>query len=135
MPTNIFVNSFLQPYSYLKSTLQLGKNSMLKFDALNSHVVNSVVLPGEIIIVCDDSTTSCTSEEAFYMARATEVHMALMVNGMQSDGFLIDDHELIKKLLGYTSLGVGSVSGAWSRHLDGIKKTHLRILRWLIAIT
>lgn len=123
MPTNIFINSLMQPYSYLKSTLQLGKNSMSKFDALNSHVVNSVVLPGEIIIVGDDSTASCTSEEAFYMGRATEVHIALMVNGMQSDGFLIDNHELIKKLLGYTSLGVGSVSGAWSRHLDGIKKT------------
>lgn len=123
MPTNIFINSLMQPYSYLKSTLQLGKNSMSKFDALNSHVVNSVVLPGEIIIVGDDSTASCTSEEAFYMGRAMEVHMALMVNGMQGDGFLVYNHELIKKLLGYTSLGVGSVSGAWSRHLDGIKKT------------
>jgi hypothetical protein len=123
MPTNIFINSLMQPYSYLKSTLQLGKNSMSKFDVLNSHVVNSVVLPGEIIIVGDDSTASCTSEEAFYMGRATEVHMALMVNGMQSDGFLVENHELITKLLGHSALGIGSVSGPWSSHLDGIRKT------------
>lgn len=123
MPTNIFINSLMQPYSYLKSTLQLGKNSMSKFDALNSHVVNSVVLPGEIIIVGDDSTASCTSEEAFYMGRATEVHMALMVNGMQSDGFLVENHEFITKLLGHSALGIGSVSGPWSSHLDGIRKT------------
>jgi hypothetical protein len=43
--TYSFINSRMQPYSYLKSTLQLGKNSMSKFDVLNAHVVNSVVLP------------------------------------------------------------------------------------------
>lgn len=122
MPTT-FINPRMQPYSYLKSTLQLGKNSMSKFDVLNVHVVNAVVLPGELIIVGDNSTPSCTAEEAFYMKKAFEVHLALMTNGVQGDGFLIENHTLITEALGYSSIGVGSVSGAWSKHLDGIKQT------------
>ena len=119
----IFINPRVQPYSYLKSMLQLGKNSMSKFDVLNTHVINTVVLPGELIIVGDNSTPSCTAEEAFYMKKASEIHSALVVNGMQADGFLVENHELITRALGYSSIGVGSVGGAWSRHLDGIKKT------------
>jgi hypothetical protein len=113
----------MQPYSCLKSTLQLGKNSMSKFDVLNAHVFNAVVLPGELIIVGDNSTPSCTVEEAFYMKKAFEVHSALMANGMQGDGFLVDNHALIREALGYSSIGIGSVGGAWSKHLDGIKQT------------
>jgi hypothetical protein len=118
-----FINPRMQPYSYLKSTLQLGKNSMSKFDVLNVHVVGAVVLPGELIIVGDNSTPSCTAEEAFYMKKAFEVHSALMANGMQGDGFLVENHELITKALGHSSIGIGSVGGAWGKHLDGIKQT------------
>lgn len=119
----IFINEHVQPYSYLKSNLNLGKKSSVKFDVLNSHVVNTVVLPGEIIIVGDDSISICTAEEAFYMRKALEVHLAIMTNGMQSDGFLVENHELLTRILGYSSVGIGAVGGAWSKHLDGIKKT------------
>jgi hypothetical protein len=81
--------------------LQLGKNSMSKFDVLNTHVINTVVLPGELIIVGDNSTPSCTAEEAFYMKKASEIHAALVANGMQGDGFLVENHELITRALGY----------------------------------
>lgn len=119
----IFINEHVQPYSYLKSNLNLGKKSSVKFDVLNSHIVNTVVLPGEIIIVGDDSVSICTAEEAFYMRKALEVHLAIMTNGMQSDGFLVENHELLTRILGYSSIGIGAVGGAWSKHLDGIKKT------------
>jgi hypothetical protein len=119
----IFINEHVQPYSYLKSNLNLGKKSSVKFDVLNSHVVNTVVLPGEIIIVGDDSVLICTAEEAFYMRKALEVHLAIMTNGMQSDGFLVENHELLTRILGYSSIGIGAVGGAWSKHLDGIKNT------------
>lgn len=119
----IFINEHVQPYSYLKSNLNLGKKSSVKFDVLNSHVINTVVLPGEIIIVGDDSVSICTAEEAFYMRKALEVHLAIMMNGMQSDGFLVENHELLTRILGYSSIGIGAVGGAWSKHLDGIKKT------------
>jgi hypothetical protein len=122
MPKTL-INTRMQPYSYLKSTLHLGKNSLSKFDVLNAHIINTVVLPGEIIIAGDDSTPFCTAEEAFYMKQAYEVHSALMANGMQSDGFLVENHYFITTLLGYSSLGIGSVGGAWSKHLDGIKQT------------
>ncbi|MBV4520988.1 hypothetical protein KVG88_13015 [Pseudomonas sp. SWRI74] len=119
----IFINEHVQPYSYLKSNLNLGKKSSVKFDVLNSHVVNTVVLPGEIIIVGDDSVLICTAEEAFYMRKALEVHLAIMTNGMQGDGFLVENHELLTRILGYSSIGIGAVGGAWSKHLDGIKNT------------
>src|SRR5690606_19012980 len=61
--------------------------------------------------------------EAFYMRKALEVHLAIMTNGMQSDGFLVENHELLTRILGYSSIGIGAVGGAWSKHLDGIKKT------------
>lgn len=118
-----FINPRMQPYSYLKSTLPLGKNSMSKFDVLNAHVINTVVLPGELIVVGDNSTPSCTAEDAFYMKKAFEVHSVLMVNGMQGDGFLVENHTIISTVLGYSSIGVGSVGAAWSKHLDGIKQT------------
>jgi hypothetical protein len=111
----IFINEHVQPYSYLKSNLNLGKKSSVKFDVLNSHVVNTVVLPGEIIIVGDDSVSICTAEEAFYMRKALEVHLAIMTNGMQSDGFLVENHELLTRILGYSSIGIGAVGGAWSK--------------------
>ncbi|WP_422419531.1 hypothetical protein [Pseudomonas sp. GZD-222] len=120
---NSFINPYVQNYSYLKSNLQLGKNSSTKFDVLNLHILNSVVLPGEIIIIGDNSTPSCTSEEAFYMRMAVNTHMALMANGAQSDGFLVENHELLTKALGYTALGIGSMSDSWSKHLEGIKMT------------
>ena len=119
----IFINEHVQPYSYSKSNLNLGKKSSVKFDVLNSHVVNTVVLPGEIIIVGDDSVSICTAEEAFYMHKALEVHLSIMTNGMQSDGFLVENHELLTRILGYSSIGIGAVGGAWSKHLDGIKNT------------
>ncbi|MHC8315643.1 hypothetical protein [Pseudomonas sp. LB3P31] len=122
-----FINPRVQPYSYLKSNLQLGKNTGAKFDILNAHIFNTVVLPGEIVIIGDHSTPFCTAEEAFYMRKASETHIALMTNGMQSDGFLVENHEFLTKVLGYSSLGIGTVGDAWSRHLEGIKTTLLDI--------
>lgn len=119
----IFINEHVQPYSYLKSKLNLGQKSSIKFDVLNSHIINTVVLPGEIVIVGDESVASCTAEEAFYMRKALEVHLAIMTNGMQSDGFIVENHELLTRMLGYSSIGIGAVGGAWSKHLDGIKTT------------
>ena len=122
-----FINPRVQPYSYLKSNLQLGKYTRAKFDILNAHIFNTVVLPGEIVIIGDNSTPSCTTEEAFYMRKASETHIALMTNGMQSDGFLIENHQFLTKILGYSSLGIGTVGGAWSKHLEGIQSTLLDI--------
>ncbi|MGZ9708512.1 hypothetical protein ACXX81_21170 [Pseudomonas sp. GNP013] len=118
-----FINPQMQTYSYLKSKLQLGKNSRAKFDVLNAHIINRVVLPGEIIIVGDNSTPSCTADEAFYMKIASNTHIALMENGAQSDGFLVENHQLLTHTLGYASLGIGTVGDAWSKHLAGIKGT------------
>lgn len=119
----ILINPQMQTYSYLKSKLQLGKNASAKFDVLNAHIINRVVLPGEIIIAGDNSTPSCTADEAFYMRMASNTHIELMANGAQSDGFLVENYELLTRTLGYTSLGIGTVGEAWSKHLEGIKAT------------
>lgn len=120
---NSFINPRMQNYSYLKSNLQLGKNSRAKFDILNAHIINTVVLPGEIVIIGDGSTPSCTAEEAFYMKIASDTHFALMANGSQVDGFLVENHEFLTQILGYSALGIGTVGDAWSKHIEGIKRT------------
>ena len=117
-----FVNPRPQPYETIKRSLDLGPNAASKFDTLNAHVRNIVVMPGELIILGDGSTRSCTSHEAFLMTKASEVHRALMLSG-GGDGFVHNNFEMISAMLGYSSLGIGTVSGAWGKRLDEIQQT------------
>jgi hypothetical protein len=117
-----FVNPRPQPYETIKRSLDLGPNAASKFDTLNTHVRNIVVMPGELIILGDGSTRSCTSHEAFLMTKSSEVHRALMLSG-GGDGFVHNNFEMISAMLGYSSLGIGTVSGAWGKRLDEIQQT------------
>lgn len=122
-----FINPKTQTYETLKSNLSLSGYSAAKFDILNAHIFNSVVSEGELVIVGDFSTPSCTSHEAFLMAEASNIHAALVLNNVGSDGFFLENFDFLKSLLGYASLGVGVVSDAWSKHMEGIKETLLAI--------
>ncbi|WP_311971649.1 hypothetical protein [Pseudomonas baltica] len=121
-----FVNPRPQPYETIKRSLDLGPNAASKFDTLNAHVRNIVVMPGELIILGDGSTRSCTSHEAFLMTKASEVHRALMLSG-GGDGFIHSNFEMISAMLGHTSLGISTASGAWGKRLDDIQQTLARI--------
>jgi len=118
-----FINSRTQTFDSLKANLALPKNVKAKFVALNSHISGSVVLAGELVIVGDSSTPSSTAQEAFLMAKAAEVHTALLVNGVEADDFFLDNFELLKQAISYTSMGIGAASDGWAKHMEEIKKT------------
>jgi len=118
-----FINPKMQNYHTLKAGLALSGHSASKFDVLNSHIYNSVVRSGELVIVGDWSTPLCTSQEAYLMAKAAQTHMGLMRSGQGADDFFLDNFELLKSLLAHASMGAGVVSDGWSRHLKTIQDT------------
>ncbi|WIN06524.1 hypothetical protein ACTAB0_19450 [Pseudomonas syringae] len=118
-----FINPRTQTFDSLKTNLALPKNSKAKFVALNSHISGGVVLPGEIVILGDASTPSSTAQEAFLMAKAAQVHTALLVNGAGGDDFFLENFELLKQAISYTSMGIGATSDGWAKHMEEIKKS------------
>ncbi|OUM05062.1 SSU ribosomal protein S2p (SAe) [Pseudomonas syringae] len=118
-----FINPRTQTFDSLKTNLALPKNSKAKFVALNSHISGGVVLPGEMVIVGDASTPSSTAQEAFLMAKAAQVHTALLVNGTGGDDFFLENFELLQRAISFTSIGIGAGSDAWSTHLKSIKES------------
>ncbi|GLO28308.1 hypothetical protein PPUN12996_03640 [Pseudomonas putida] len=118
-----FINPQAQSYESLKAGTPMSANQRAKFDVLNAHIVNSVVVGGELVIVGDPSTLSCTSHEAYLMAEAAGIHHQLEINGAGVDDFFLDNYEMLKGLLSHTSMGAGVVSDGWSRYLDAIKRT------------
>jgi len=118
-----FINPKAQNYATLKNGTPMNANQRAKFDVLNAHIVNTVVFAGELVIVGDPSTPSCTSHEAFLMAKAVGIHRDIVFNGGGVDGFLLENFEMLQSLLAHASMGAGAASDGWSRHLEAIKKT------------
>jgi len=118
-----FINSQAQSYESLKAGTRMSANQRAKFDVLNAHIVNSVVLPGELVIVGDPSTPSCTSHEAFLMAKAVGIHHDVELGGGGIDGFFLENFELLQTLLSHASIGAAAASDAWSRKLAAIRDT------------
>ena len=119
----VFLNQSVQCSTRLMASLSLGVNARAKFDVLNLHIRNVMVFPGQIIIIGDDSTPSCTAEEAQLMNMARQVNQAIYRNSVGSDGFIVQNYDLLQSVLGNTSLGIGSATGAWGKHLDGVTAT------------
>ncbi|MGE7991870.1 hypothetical protein ACQKPE_12620 [Pseudomonas sp. NPDC089554] len=122
-----YLNLKLQNYHRLKSDLALTGHALEKFDVLNAHIANTVVRSGELIILGDPTTASCTSQEAWMMRQATIVHMGLMRNGQGVDNFFLDNFETLKSLIAHASMGAGVVSEGWSTHLKAIEATLMDI--------
>ncbi|WP_085676430.1 MULTISPECIES: hypothetical protein [unclassified Pseudomonas] len=118
-----FINPTAQNYATLKNATPMNANQQAKFDVLNAHIVNAVVLAGELVIVGDPSTPSCTSHEAFLMGKAAGIHRDIVFNGGGVDGFMLDNFEMLQSLLSHASMGAGAASDGWARHLGAIKKT------------
>lgn len=115
----VFINDRMQTYFSLKD--RLGGND--KFDQLNAHLRNIVVVPGQLVIVGDLSTRTINNEELELMSYASGVHKNLRQNQAAGDGHVIKNYDLLQNVLGYSSLGIGSATGSWKSHLDGVKKT------------
>lgn len=122
-----FINAKTQTFESLKRNLNLTGVLRNKFVALNSHIANTVVMGGELVIIGDPSTSSSTSEEAYLMAKANQIHMGLLSNNVDADDFFLENFEFIQGLLAHGSQGAGAISDAWSRHLERIKAELLDI--------
>ncbi|MCK3861239.1 MULTISPECIES: hypothetical protein [Pseudomonas] len=117
-----FINDQQQPYPTLKQSLSLNPHTQTKFDTLNQHIRNTVVLPGQLVIIPDPRTASCTTEEAWLMRSAQSVKHDLMAQSA-ADQFLIKNYDQLQAIMSHTSLGIGSASSAWTRHLTQIETT------------
>lgn len=117
-----FINERPQPYPLLKLSLSLNPNTQSKFDILNQHIRNTVVLPGQLVIIGDSRTAACTAEEARLMQSAGNIKHALLAHSA-TDQFLIKNYDQLQAIMSHASLGIGSVSGAWSKHLTQIEET------------
>lgn len=116
-----FLNHRQQTSVELKASLRLSKHAEAKFDALNTHIRNVVVLPGQLVIVGDETVAARTPEESRLMCAAWDIRHSVMAHG--GDAFALQNYDLLQKLLGYASLGIGTAGDAWSRHLQEIVKT------------
>lgn len=117
-----FINEQPKPYPLLKLELSLSPHAEAKFDALNQHIRNTLVLPGQLVIVGDIATRSCTTEEAHLMRAAQNVKLALL-SYSAVDGFLVKHYDSLQTIMSLASTGIGSTSSAWSKHLAGIEHT------------
>jgi hypothetical protein len=111
----VFINDRIQTYFTLKARVGGGA----KFDVLNAHIRNVVVMPGQLVIVSDGSTGIVTAEEMELMNLARNVHRQVKGAG----GQLIENYDLLQNILSYGSLGIGSATGSWRTHLNSVQKT------------
>ena len=117
-----FINERPQPYPLLKLDLSLNPHIQTKFDSLNQHIRNVVVLPGQLVIIPDARTASCTTEEAQLMRSAQNIKQALFAHSA-TDQFLIKNYDQLQAIMAHASLGIGSASSAWSKHLAQVEAT------------
>ena len=118
-----FINPRMQTFQGLKSSVSLAGKSLAKFDTLNAHIRDSVVLAGELVIIGDYSTKACTAQEAYLVRKATEVHHMLLIKGMEGDSYVLDNYDFLQDVIDRTSIATGVVSDGWSRHLKSIESS------------
>ncbi|WP_268800315.1 hypothetical protein [Pseudomonas huanghezhanensis] len=113
------INDRMQRYATLK--VRVGGGA--KFELLNRHFRSAMVMPGEFIVVGDESTLKVTAEESELAGLGNIVHHQLLQNQAGSDGRVLENYDLLQNILNYGSLGIGSATGVWSKHLAGVQNT------------
>lgn len=119
-----YINDRTIDFHSLKSSLLKESYNQLsaQFDALNLHLRHGLVTPGQMVIIPNDYGMACTFNDAWLMRHAEAIH-----RGLEQDTALgtavVGKYDLLQSLLGYSSLGVGSATSAWGRHLDEVKHT------------
>lgn len=119
-----YINDRTIDFHSLKSSLLKGSHHPLsaQFDALNLHLRHGLVTPGQMVIIPDDYGMACSANDAWLMRHAEQIR-----RGLEQDAALgtavVGQYDLLQSLLGYSSLGVGSATSAWGRHLDEVRHT------------
>ena len=120
-----YINDRTTDYSSLKSRLMGGdlrRGRSEHFDVLNYHLRHGLVAPGQVVIIPDTDSVSCSIEEAWLMRHAEEVCRNLDMQTAVGKA-VIDNYDLLQSFLAYGSIGVGSATSAWARHLDEVAHT------------
>ncbi|NWE11879.1 hypothetical protein [Pseudomonas yamanorum] len=120
-----YINDRTTDYLSLKSRLLIGSSRQLsdQFDALNLHLRQArLVTPGQMVIVPDDYGVACTADDAWLMRHAQEIRRNLELDASAGTA-VVNNYDLLQSFLGYSSLGVGSATSAWGRHMDEVQHT------------
>ncbi|MCP1464283.1 hypothetical protein [Pseudomonas sp. S3E17] len=120
-----YINDRATDYTSLKSRLMGGAPSRQRsdhFDVLNRHLRPGLVAPGQLVIIPDAYSVSCSGEEAWLMRHAETVRRNLEMN-TSAGTELIGNYDLLQSFMAYGSIGIGSSTSAWSRHLDEVAQT------------
>ena len=118
-----YINDRTTDYSGLKSRLMGSAPSRQRsdhFDVLNRHLRPGLVMPGQLVIVPDPYSVTCSMEEAWLVRRAEAIRRELDAGAGPQ---VVNNYDLLQSFLGYGSLGVGSATSAWARHLDEVAQT------------
>lgn len=78
-----YINDRTTDYHSLKSRLMGSAPSRQRsehFDVLNRHLRPGLVTPGQLVIIPDSHSVSCSGEEAWLMRHAQEVRRHLDMN-------------------------------------------------------
>ncbi len=120
-----YINDQVIDYSSLKSRLMgsgLSGQRSDHFDVLNRHLRHGLVTPGQVVIIPDTYSVSCSLEEAWLVRHAEEVRRNLDMQAVAGKA-LIDNYDLLQSFLAYGSIGIGSATSVWARHLDEVAHT------------
>lgn len=119
-----YINERFIDYASLKSRILNGASAlaMQKFDALNAHLPRPFVWAGYMVIVPSNTLRESTDDEAWLMSRAEAISRVLDRYPRVGDG-VVQDYDLLQSVLGYGSLGIGSMTSAWSTHLGEVRRT------------
>ncbi|WP_426180836.1 hypothetical protein [Pseudomonas sp. TWRC1-2] len=118
-----YINDRTTDYNGLKSRLMGSAPSRQRsdhFDVLNRHLRPGLVMPGQLVIVPDPYSVTCSMEEAWLVRRAEAIRRELDAGAGPQ---VVNNYDLLQSFLGYGSLGVGSATSAWARHLDEVAQT------------
>ncbi|WP_069665456.1 hypothetical protein [Pseudomonas poae] len=120
-----YINDRTTDYESLKSRLMgggLNRQRSDHFDVLNRHLRPGLVAPGQLVIIPDVGSVSCSGEEAWLMRHAEQVRRSLELN-TSAGAVVIGNYDLLQSFLAYGSIGIGSATSAWARHLDEVAQT------------
>ncbi|OXS19198.1 hypothetical protein CGU37_25990 [Pseudomonas fluorescens] len=120
-----YINDRTTDYHSLKSRLMGSAPTRQRsehFDVLNRHLRPGLVTPGQLVIIPDPHSVSCSGEEAWLMRHAEAVRRNLDMNSSTGKA-LIGNYDLLQRFMAYSSIGIGSATAAWARHLNDVAQT------------
>ncbi|MFJ3486868.1 hypothetical protein ACIPL1_26165 [Pseudomonas sp. NPDC090202] len=118
-----FINDTMINYSTLRDNVVTDDRTRAKFDQLNAHIFNQVVMPGQLVLVSDHPSPLYTPEETELMSLARDVYLSMIGNGYTSGKLMTQNYDLLQSIMSYGSIGIGSSTAAWSKHLKELEST------------